>query len=175
MGRVGSAQTVHHRVRADRRWGVGGRAPVIADCGEATARLADGPAGAGDGRHGSHAVLGLAARSALFESVGDEEQFVFEPGEGLGIDPIARAVTAIDEPPLARIGHQHLVPEALEQAAHPGRMGPDLEDHPTAGKCGAVSLERRGRGAQPFRGPDLPAGIEGAALGEAVAEIQADR
>jgi hypothetical protein len=54
-------------------------------------------------------------------------------------------------------------------------MGPDLEDDPTAGEPGEVALERRRRGADPLRGADLPSGIEGAELGEAIAEIEADR
>jgi hypothetical protein len=38
-----------------------------------------------------------------------------------------------------------------------------------------MPLQGRGRGAEPLRGENLPSGIEGAELGEAVAEIQADR
>jgi hypothetical protein len=73
------------------------------------------------------------------------------------------------------MGAQHLVPEALEQATDPGRVGADLKDDPPAGERGAMTLERRGRGAEPLRGEDLPAGIESAELAEAVAEIEADR
>ena len=42
-----------------------------------------------------------------------------QAGQGLGIHPITLAVAAIDESQLARVGHQHLVPEAPEQPAHP--------------------------------------------------------
>jgi hypothetical protein len=97
-----------------------------------------------------------------------------ESGQGLGIHPITLAVAAIDESQLARVGHQHLVPEALEQAAHPGGVGADLEDDPTTGHRGDLALERRGRGAEPRRGADLSSGIEGAELGVAVAEIEAN-
>jgi hypothetical protein len=37
-----------------------------------------------------------------------------------------------------------------------------------------MALERRGRGAEPRRGADLSSGIEGAELGVAVAEIEAN-
>jgi hypothetical protein len=38
-----------------------------------------------------------------------------------------------------------------------------------------MPLQGRRCGAEPRRGANLPSGIEGAELGEAVAEIQADR
>jgi hypothetical protein len=104
--------------------------------------------------------IGLGLDPAVADRLEQRRVEPPEPSQGLGIDPITLAVTAIDPPELARIGDQHLVPEALEQATDPGRVGADLEDDPSAGQRGAMTLERRGRGAEPLRGADLPSAIE---------------
>jgi hypothetical protein len=67
------------------------------------------------------------------------------------------------------------VPEAFEEAAHPRGVGADLEHGPRARVAGEVALEGRRRGAEPRGRHDATVGVEGAELGEAVAEIQADR
>ncbi len=52
---------------------------------------------------------------------------------------------------------------------------PTLEHDPAVRMAGEVALECRRRGADPLGGADLPAGIHRAELGEAIAEIEADR
>ena len=64
LGRAGSAQAIHHRLRAGRCRRAGGRAPAVADGPGGAAGVAGGAGRTGERGDGGDAVLGLAARSA---------------------------------------------------------------------------------------------------------------
>ena len=51
------------------------------------------------------------------------EQLGIDPGQTgqlLGVELVGLALVAVDQPDLARVGHEHLVTAPFEQPAHPG-------------------------------------------------------
>ena len=55
-----------------------------------------------------------------------------QPRQRLRIQPIVFLAALPDQPHLARIRHDHFVPQLAEQATDPGRMRPDFQRDPAA-------------------------------------------
>src|SRR3972149_2902283 len=71
-------------------------------------------------------LLGL--RAAVVD--GAQEPWVYPPeaGQQLGVRAVSLAVALGDEPHLARVGDNDLVPKASKESAHPGGVRPHLEN-----------------------------------------------
>ena len=61
----------------------------------------------------------------------------------LGVHPVGLALVLVDESKLARIRHEHLVPEVFKESAHPGRVGTGFKHDAQRLACPEASLERR--------------------------------
>ena len=97
-----------------------------------------------------------------------------EPSQRFRLDAVVFARTRIDEAELSGIGHQHLVAQAGEEAAHPWRVGADFEDHAAAGPRGEHVLKGHGGGAGAAGLEHLTVGIHHTVVGMGIAEIEAD-
>ncbi len=80
----------------------------------------------------NHHQIGLRLRAAMLHRI---QQLRIDPGQPrqrLRIQPIVFLSALPDQPHLARIRHDHFMPQLAEQATDPGRMRPDFQCDPAA-------------------------------------------
>ena len=114
--------------------------------------------------------LGLGAAVAQ----GRQQRWVeaAHPGEVLGVDAVRLRVVGVDQAQLARVGHNHLVPELGEQATHPGRVGAGLEHDAQGFGAAEAAAQRLRPGGKPCLLDDLTGFVDEAHLDVVVAEIE---
>jgi len=67
----------------------------------------------------------------------------------LGVELVGLSLPSVDQPGLARVGHEHLVSAPFEDPAHPGRVGSDLDGNLQLPFGVEAAKEAVGGGAQP--------------------------
>jgi hypothetical protein len=93
--------------------------------------------------------MGLGILVPVFEWVQELRVNSCQAGQVLGVDLVRFAFVGVDEPQLARVGHQDLVAALLQEPANPGRVGPHLDGYTHRPLGGEASTESLGGGAQP--------------------------
>ncbi len=80
----------------------------------------------------------------------------------LSVQPVVLRIALKDHPPLARIGHDHVMTQCLQKLGHPGRVPSNLEGD----ACASRALEARTQLLWGRRDPalldDLPGRVEDA-------------
>ena len=97
-----------------------------------------------------------------------------QPRQRLRIQPIVFLPALSDQPHLARIGHDHFMPQLAEQATDPGRMRPDFQRDPAARHRAEDFLQRFRIRADSLLQLYLPSFIHHAVPAVAISQIQSD-
>ena len=87
----------------------------------------------------------LRLRGTVLDGMQERGVHPCQPGEHLGIAPVALAFGAGDGVELARVGHQHRGPKVGEITADPRTVCARFQRHGAAGKIAQQLLERGAR------------------------------
>ena len=94
--------------------------------------------------------------------------------KALGVDAITLAVVGVDQTDLAGVGHQHFVAACFQHAAHPGRVGTNL-DHDAHRRTALKLISQCIRcGTKPPLLDDAARVVQETKAAVAVAEIQSN-
>lgn len=118
--------------------------------------------------------IALGLFGAVLDGVEQLGVYAGEPGDHAGVGPVAFTMVGVDGAQLAGVGDEHLVAEALEEAAGPRGMRADFQ-----GNAGARIFERKPAQAFTMIGDgalvdDGSGGVEDADGVLLVSEVKAD-
>ena len=116
-------------------------------------------------------VLGLSG--AVLDGVQQGRVNAGQPGQHLGVAPVALAFATGDGVQLARVGNDHRGPVLLKESADPRAVRPGFQRHRGEGELGEQFRQcRTGVGQRPLAN-DLTAGIQNADVMTPVTKIKA--
>ena len=124
------------------------------------------------GEHGQIRLRGLPAVRDRLEEGRIEPPYARQV---LRVHPVVLAVILVEPPQLARIRHQHLVPELRQHPAGPRRMRPGFQHHPRRRPSSEPLLQPGYRGANPAGLDTRPRRVHPVELAVPIAQIHTNR
>jgi hypothetical protein len=122
-----------------------------------------------------HCQVGLCRLAAVLDRIQQRYIHSRQPRQRPRIQPIVFALAFRDQPHLARIRHDHRVPQLAQMPAHPGRMRPHLDHHPASHQRAEALVQPVPGGGKPTLGNHLAALVQHAVATRSIAQIHADR
>ena len=122
----------------------------------------------------NHRQIRLRLRAAMLHRIQQLRIDPRQPRQRLRIQPIVFLAALPDQPYLARVRHDHFVPQSAQQPADPWRMRPGFQRDPAARHCPENFLQRFRIRADPLFRLYLASFIQHAVPAVAISQIQSD-